>query len=696
MENHELTSELLDQFVTESKESIENAETALLSIEKSGGSGEEIHEVFRSVHTIKGSAAYLGLQDLKELTHEFESVLDGIRKSEQKNISNAISELFFEVLDAIKDLVENARTKQSSSTESHKNLIEQLVRLSPEASRKVVENSLIAPNMPGKSAAIDKSLKIFMDNLAQQNDALLRARAKLQPGHPIDPTVRGIVSRALQGVKNASQFVGEQELEVLSQELKNWVLSVEQSSDASEFAKRIDLYLDQLKQFFNGTHQRKEAISPPIQTENLIKNIPPLGKTAETKTVRVNQDVLDGVMNLVGELIVARNGFSHIQNQLANVDGDPVLALKEFREASNRLTHITSELQRNVMKMRMIPVKTLFQRYPRIVRDVCSKIGKSVEVVFEGEDTEIDKGIADQISEPLMHIVRNAVDHGIESPEDRKKSGKSKTGTLIMRASHQGSFVVIEIIDDGAGIDVEKVKAKAIENGVLTPLQAETMTKAELCELIFAPGFSTASEVTDISGRGVGLDVAKTNLKKIKGSVSISTESNQGTCFKLELPLTMAIMRTLLVKSNQSIYAVSLQDVTETVKISQVDLKSIRTKKAITLRGEVIMVESLGKIMGQLHSDEYSENSRLQILIMQVGGKRFGLIVDSVYKQEEIVIKPLPESYSAVPGLAGASILGDGKAILILDSNQLYGLLAGAEIREDTKEQRVVQDQQCG
>jgi two-component system chemotaxis sensor kinase CheA len=329
--------------------------------------------------------------------------------------------------------------------------------------------------------------------------------------------------------------------------------------------------------------------------------------------------------------------------------------------------------------MRMVPIKTLFERYPRIIRDVCRKKEKQVEVVFEGEDTGVDKGIADQISEPLIHLVRNAVDHGIESAADRKKNGKSESGTLIMKASHQGNFMVIEVTDDGGGIDIEKIKSKVIEKGLLTPDQASQATKSELLDYIFDPGFSTVDAVTDISGRGVGLDVVRTNLKKMKGNVSVSTEINQGTCFRLEVPLTMAIMRALLVRAGQAIYAISLQDVSETVKIQSEDLKSICQKKAISLRGEVIMVEWLSVILDPAFRQQALPEQRLSILILQASGTKFGVIVDSVFRQEEIVVKPLPDSYAGLQGLAGASILGDGRAILILDSGQLSGLIVGSE-----------------
>jgi two-component system chemotaxis sensor kinase CheA len=685
----ELTPEILEQFKTESRECVNAAEAALLPFNKPTCTKEAIHEIFRSIHTIKGSADYLGLKELKELSHTFENILDDLRKDGRVSIPAEQLELFFDVLDTIKLMIEAASFSGEPNGIAYDHLIRRLGELRP-----TPVNSLQPPISVGST---DRSLIVFRETVVQQQDVLVRAMKKLEFSKHIDPAVRGMVARAFQGIQNASQFIGEEELQKSSGDLRAWVLSPALCSDGQDLGKRIDQHLEKLSDFLKAMNFRQTS---PIQNQAVFaqarRETPQIvqaqaeAKPVESNTVRVNQEVLDGFMNLVGELIVARNGFSHIQTKLVGREEERILALKEFREVSSRLTHITTELQRNVMEMRMVPVKTLFQRYPRIVRDVCNKTGKTVEVVFEGENTEIDKGIADQISESLIHIVRNAVDHGIESGQERKSKGKTESGTLILKASHQGNTMVIEIIDDGRGIDVVKIREKAVEKGLMSLSQAEGLANHELFDLLFAPGFSTAANVTDISGRGVGLDVAKTNLKKIKGSVSVSTELEQGTCFRLEVPLTMAIMRALLVKSDEAIYAIALQDVTETVKVSASDLKSIRQKKAITLRGEIIMVECLSEILDHHLNNKVAAEIRLSILILQVNGNRFGLIVDSVFRQEDIVVKPLPESYSSVPGLSGASILGDGKAILILDSNQLSGLLTEKDLNHGSLKSPVV------
>lgn len=556
MKDFEITPEILEQFKIESKENIERAESALLLLEKSSDQGAAIHELFRSIHTIKGSADYLSLSTLKETSHAFESVLDRLRISNPVQLTEEQSNLFFDVLDVIARLVSSGQETSERDAAHCNQLVQQLKRFNlPESGRSRNEIRGRAAPVP-RPEGHDKAVKVFKDTVGQQFDVIVRARNKLHSQALIDPGVRGMLSRALQCIGNASQFVGEDELEAASGEFRAWVLSPGQSRDAQQLVLKIDGYLPAVQGVLGNISERCESRRAlDAVTEVDSDGLGEVGSGAalqsvllktESKTVRVDQGALDGFMNLVGELIVARNAFSHIQGKLTGSEEDRLIAIREFRESSDRLTQITGELQRNVMEMRLIPIKTLFQRYPRIVRDVCRKTAKKVEVIFEGEDTEIDKGIADQISEPLIHIVRNAVDHGIESAEDRKRSGKTESGTLIMKASHQGNFVVIEVTDDGGGINLEKIRTKAIERGLINTDVAGTCGKQDLLSFIFDPGFSTAAAVTDISGRGVGLDVVKTNLKKIKGSVSVSTEVKQGTCFRLEVPLTIAIMRALL------------------------------------------------------------------------------------------------------------------------------------------------------
>jgi two-component system chemotaxis sensor kinase CheA len=662
-QSFELTPAILEQFRTESNENIAQAESAIGKLSKTEEAAQSIHELFRSIHTIKGSADYLGFGKLKELSHAFESVLDHFRKIGIKKITSQQQDVFLSVLDVISDLVTSAPNESDTVEGLCNKWISALEKL----------------HVPGVEADKQgKSLNIFKDTLKQQFLVLTRAKDKVLDTGKIDPATRGMVSRAIQCITHASQYLGEEGLAQQSCEFKSWVLSPTESKEPAEFTSKIDRYLASAQASMDEADapQSKEAgynapclsVSTEIAGPNEFAS---LSRFAESKTVRVDQHALDEFMNLVGELVVARNTFTHIQTQFLGTEDERLHALKDFRESSARLTQITAILQRKVMEMRMIPVRTLFERYPKIARDIARKQAKSVDIFFEGDETEIDKAIADQIAEPLIHLVRNAVDHGIESQAERRRAGKSEVGALTLKASQQGNFMVIEVADDGAGIKIDAIKERIQQKGLLTPEELQCASDMELLNHIFTPGFTTAASVTDISGRGVGLDVVKTNLKKVKGSVTLTTEVGRGTCFRLEVPLTMTIMKALLVKSGSAIYALELQDVTETMKIRRDELKSIYQRNAITVRGEVIMVRWLSEILGHSDISNLAADVRLPILILRGNGKKFGIIVDSVFKQEEIVVKPLPDSYLDSPGLSGVSILGDGKAILILDSNQL-------------------------
>ena len=392
------------------------------------------------------------------------------------------------------------------------------------------------------------------------------------------------------------------------------------------------------------------------------------GEATAVKTMRIDQSMLDVFMDLVGELIVTRNTFHHIAKELEDSQSNRANTLKELHEASSALDRISGGLQRKVMDMRMVPVRDLFKRFPRLVRDITRKNGKRVNLVLEGEDTEIDKGVAEDLVDPLVHIVRNSLDHGIEKPSVRQASKKAETGTLLLKAGQEGNAVFIEVVDDGGGINPERVLSKAIEKGLVSSEKAKTLSPEEINNFIFLPGFSTAKEVTDISGRGVGMDVVQTNLRKLKGNVRLTSEIGKGTKVRLEVPLTLAILDVLLVGVESNTYAIPLHAVTEVVEGGDRRMQSLVGRKAITLRGEVVPVEMLSDLLNLHGRDSVRRGlANFAILVMQVGNQRRGIGVDALYKRQEIVIKPLADYLSGLPGIAGATILGDGRPVLILD-----------------------------
>jgi len=380
------------------------------------------------------------------------------------------------------------------------------------------------------------------------------------------------------------------------------------------------------------------------------------------QTIRVDVSRLDSLMNLVGELVLGRNRIFQISGDLEKkYEGDYLI--EQLNETSSQIGLITTELQLAVMKTRMVPVGKVFNKFPRVVRDMCRDMKKDIELNISGEDTELDKSVVEEISDPMMHMIRNAVDHGIESPEEREQKGKPKKGRVWLNAYHEGNHIVIEIKDDGKGMDPEKIKKKAIEKEVISPDELKTLSKEEIFSLIFKPGFSTAEKVTDVSGRGVGMDVVKTNIEKLNGIISIESEPGIGSTFKLKLPLTLAIIQALLVEVSGEIYAIPLVSVVETVRINEEEIHSFEGREVLKLRDSVLSLVRLDEVFDL----EGSFSTDMYVVVVALAEKRLGLVVDKLVGQEEIVIKSLGEYLIGNVGIAGATIMGDGKVRLILD-----------------------------
>ena len=397
----------------------------------------------------------------------------------------------------------------------------------------------------------------------------------------------------------------------------------------------------------------------------------PHAEKATTSSIRVDYEKLDHLMNLIGELLINRNRYAMIAKNLeSNINEvDIVNVAQDLSETTYAMSRISDDLQDTLMKVRMLPVSSVFSRFPRLVRDLSRKVNKEVELVFEGEETELDKSIIEAINDPLMHLIRNSVDHGIEDAETRLALGKPAGGRVTLRAYHKGNSVVIEIEDDGKGIDPEKMREVAINKGIISPEEAEALTDREAVELIFAPGFSSAQVVTDISGRGVGMDVVRTNIKNLKGNIAIHTVPNQGTRFSLSLPLTLAIIEALMIKMGDQTYAIPLDAVATTTKLDSNILTSINGRNAVTLRGEVLGIVDLGEL---LNLPETINNDTISVVILQDNDRRIGLVVNQLLDRQEIVIKPLGMYLNNIQGLSGASIMGDGSVVLILDPHEIY------------------------
>ncbi|NRT97491.1 chemotaxis protein CheA [Clostridium beijerinckii] len=389
------------------------------------------------------------------------------------------------------------------------------------------------------------------------------------------------------------------------------------------------------------------------------------------QSIRVNQEKLDKMMNTIAELMVTKNAFMHVAKRLSLEYDIPDLA-KEVKEIGASVNRISDELQNSMMSMRMVEVKTVFQKMPRIIRDVSQITNKKVNLIIEGESTEIDKTIIERISDPLVHIIRNAVDHGIEEPETRIKEGKNEIGTIYLRAYNNNKNVYIEVQDDGKGIDSEEIRKKVIDKGFIEPSVLNNMDKKQILNLIFLPGFSTAKKITEVSGRGVGMDIVRSNINKINGIVDIDSEVNKGTKMTIQLPLTLAVSRGLLVKSVEENYIIPIDNIIETVKIPKDNVYEFNNKHFAHLRGEIIGIEWLSKflLIDRLENNT-SKAEELNIVTITNGVEKLGLVVDKLLNEQEFVIKALSDSLGEIPGISGSTLLGDGKVVLILNSGDI-------------------------
>ncbi|ADU66090.1 chemotaxis protein CheA [Desulfurispirillum indicum] len=414
----------------------------------------------------------------------------------------------------------------------------------------------------------------------------------------------------------------------------------------------------------------KKTSPPAPAAKNAPKQAAADDRKKGEQTIRVDVDRLDALMNLVGELVLGRNRILQLTSQMeSDRDNEHVEALSE---TSAQLSLITTELQMAVMKTRMLPVGKVFNRFPRMVRDLSRELKKDIELIITGEDTELDKSVVEEIGDPLVHLIRNSCDHGVETPEERKAVGKPATGKVHLSAFHEGNHIVIEIKDDGKGIDADVIKAKAVEKGVITEAEASRMGKTEALNLIFAPGFSTAAKVTDVSGRGVGMDVVRTNIEKLNGLIVIDTDLGKGSTFTIKIPLTLAIIQVLLVGVSDESYAIPLVSVVETVKVTRGEIKTIERKQVLRLRDEVVPLVKLSGIFDV----PTEEKNDVYIVILGLAERRIGLIVDTLLGQEEIVIKTLGDYLKGTPGITGATIMGDGRVNLIVDVASMIEMAA--------------------
>ncbi|MEC2053825.1 chemotaxis protein CheA [Peribacillus psychrosaccharolyticus] len=672
-------NQYLEVFIEESKEHLQMCSEHLLELEKQPKDLSIVNEIFRSAHTLKGMSATMGYEDLANLTHKMENVLDAIR-NQKTELTPVIFDVIFQAVDDLEAMVMSI-ADGGDGKRNVKQVVEKLEMIEkgelPTSNITTESMTIINEGMQEQETIYDE----FELTVLQQSEDQGFTSHELTITLNKDCLLKGarvymvfeILEKAGEIIK-ATPPVDQLEEERFDHSFTVTVVTKESKEDLQKKIMKVSeiesvlvkqLNLQEIRQVaaqqeeastkeINLVHQREEAGTERDQKKEKS------GKPAGNKTIRVNIERLDTLLNLFEELVIDRGRLEQISKELDN---------QELHESVERMSRVTGDLQNIILNMRMVPVDTVFNRFPKMIRQLARDLNKKVNLEIVGADTELDRTVIDEIGDPLVHLLRNAIDHGIETPEQRLGKGKPEEGTIFLKAYHSGNHVFIEIKDDGAGIKRKQVEAKAIKNGILTIQQAEMMTDKQIYELIFASGFSTAEKISDVSGRGVGLDVVKNTISALGGSVTIDSIEEAGSTFLIQLPLTLSIISVMLIEIQNEKFAVPLTSIIETAIIKNTDILHAHNQQVIDFRGKVLPLLFLKDILEVPTVKE--EDEFYSVVIVRKGDKLAGLVVDSFIGQQEIVLKSLGEYLTSAFAISGATILGDGKVALIIDCNAL-------------------------
>ena len=693
-------SQYLEIFIDETKEHLQNLNDLLLVLEKEPEDKATINEIFRAAHSLKGMAGTMGYKRMQNLTHNMENVFSEIRNDKMK-VTASLVDTLFQCLDALESYLNNIQESSDEGTEDNEAIIKLLNEfLATEGNMPENTQQAAAPaaqTAPAADSTASGNPAKYKDiQLADfEQHAINEAKKKGMNAYGftvyLDPNCILKAARAFlvfKGIEEVGEVIksdpSTQDIEdekfefdfsifVVSNESFDKVLGV--IKNVSEVKDVVGGELEEIKVETpvqqnvatpSETHNDKETQTPAKAEEKKAAPAAKTGKAVANRSVRVDIDKLDTLMNLVSELIIAKNGLVSINNSTSE---NTASGRQNFNEQIEYLERVTTSLHESVMNVRMVPIETVVNRFPRMIRDLSKKLDKKMELYMTGEETELDRTVIDEIGDPLMHLLRNSADHGLEHADVRAQRGKPEVGTIFLNAYQDGNNVVIEVGDDGNGIDVEKVRKKAIEKGTITSEQAEAMTDKDIIDLLFRPSFSTSEKITDVSGRGVGLDVVKSKIEALGGDVEVKTKLGEGSTFIVRLPLTLAIIQALMVKLGDEQYAISLGSIETLEDITKDDIKYVNSKEVIHLRDKVIPIIRLGKLLDVESCSDDSEN--MTVVIVRKGDKRAGIVVDSLIGQMEIVIKSLGSYINVNKMISGATILGDGDIALIIDANTL-------------------------
>lgn len=677
-------SEFKDVFAAEAHDYLQALNKDLLTLETNPNDRNALDEMFRAAHSLKGMSSTMGYQALADFTHQMENVLDSLRGGKLVVTENVVNTLFT-ALDSLELLLE--RTLNEQELPDLSSVLRQLQQLMEQKTSQVKPEELTGIPDTVEQGQVSIDLDEFdQETIIQAVNAGYSAyqiAVRLRPKTLLKSVRVYTVFQALEKVSTiikcnpSAQDLEEENFDldftlvIVTRETYEQIINIMNSiseleqvtvtpimSEKNELTVPSEVEAAAASELANATVAISETVDDHEKHVDSITNMHTRGAYAD-KFIRVETERLDKLINLVGELVISKT-------QVMEIESDQIS--DTAKNALVQLDRISTELQYAAMQLRMVPIKHVFDRFPRLVRDLSQAYNKDISLEITGEETELDRSLVNQIGDPLVHLIRNSIDHGIETKEERERLGKPTKATLRLSAYHEGGHVIIQVYDDGRGIDVDRIKKVAIKRGILPPNYAHDLTMDQAIDLIFQPGFSTNESVTDISGRGVGMDVVKNVVESLNGHIVVESTSGEGTCITIKLPLTLAIIKALLIACAGQIYALPIQSVRENLLVSQDQIKTVAGQKVIVLRNEVVPLIDLADFLGFSHP---GHGNALSVIIVESHGEKTGFIVDDIVGQQEIVIKSLTDVLGEVRGISGATVLGNGEVALIIDHNTL-------------------------
>ena len=677
-----MDNQYMDMFLDESHEHLQSLNEGLLRLEENMEEISAVNDIFRNAHTLKGMSATMGFAKIAELTHEMEDVLDLVRKEELK-LNEDIIDTLFKCLDSLEQMVDSVGNGEAEDVVDVSDLVAKLSSISkgtpPPAAAPAAGGASAAPAAGDASGgagsdlgiddidldvmkkAKDAGMNVFHVKVTLMESCVLKAARSVMVMHALDEI--GDVIKSVPPAEDLEQEKFERSFDIVlatasdAEAVTNAVDTVSEIEDIGVEELDPDALAKPAEPApaapAAAAAPAAKKAAPPAKKEGAKAAAPK--KQHQSQSVRVDIEKLDTLMNLMGELVINKVRLEQIGQ---------THRMSDLMETLEQMDRVTGDLQNIVMKVRMVPVSAVFNRFPRMVRDVSKELGKEINLTIEGEETELDRTVIDEIGDPIMHLLRNSLDHGVESPDAREAKGKPRVGEVGLIARHEGNNVVIMITDDGAGIDANKIRRKAVEKGMITQDEADRLDDTDAVRLIFLPGFSTAEQITDISGRGVGMDVVRSKIEALSGHVDVETHIDEGSIFKIKLPLTLAIIQAMLVRVQEEMYAIPLTSIDSTVNIEPTDIQTIQNKEVIVLRGEIIPIVRMEEALQVPHVKDSEE---LFVVVVHAGEAKAGIVVDNLIGQQEIVIKTLGNLFAGLKLFGGATVLGDGRVALILD-----------------------------